>query len=143
MTARVSICLMITALVAVVGGAAPVAVAGDTFSTSPPVADAYVSNETARTRKTNYGSALELKAASGPELRSYLRFNVTGLSGVVTSARLRVFSNVTSSVGFDVRGVTQNDWNESTITWRNAPGISSSITASSGPLSAGTGARRT
>ncbi len=137
MTARVSIWLSITALLALVGGAAPIAIAGNTFSASPPVADAYVSNETAHTRRANYGAALELKAGISGQLRSYLRFNVSGLSGVVTSATLRVFSNSASTIGYDVRGVTQNGWNESTITWRNAPAISSTITASSGPLSAG------
>src|SRR6186997_1973565 len=137
MTARITTSVLTLALLALVGGAAPWAVAGNTFSTSTPVADAYISNESPQARRVNYGAALELKAASSPELRSYLRFNVSGLSGVVTNATLRVYANAASSIGYDVRGVTQNGWAESTITWRNAPTVASTITASSGPLSAG------
>ena len=137
MTARIITSVLTMAVIALVGGAAPWAVAGNTFSTSTPVADAYVSNESPQARRVNYGAALELKAASNPELRSYLRFNVSGLSGVVTSATLRVYSNAASSIGYDVRGVTQNGWGESTITWRNAPAAAATITASSGPLTAG------
>jgi Bacterial Ig-like domain len=134
---RLIISVVIAALICVIGGAAPVALAGSTYSTSTTVADSYVSDENARTRRANYGSELVLKVASTPELRSYLKFNVSGLSGIVTSATLRVHSNSSSSVGYDVRGVTQNNWNESSITWRNAPSVSPTITASSGPLTAG------
>jgi hypothetical protein len=69
-------------------------------------------------------------------VRSYLRFNVQGLSGTLTKATLRIFANSASSGGYEIRGVSSNTWNESTITYSNAPAIGN-LLGTSGGFSAG------
>jgi hypothetical protein len=106
---------------------------GNTF-TFAPAADAYV-NEASPT--TNYGSLTTLRADASPVVRSYLRFNVQGLSGTVTRATLRIFTGSNSSAGYEVRGVTDNLWSEFAINHSNAPGVGI-VAATSGSF--GTGA---
>jgi len=69
-------------------------------------------------------------------VRSYLRFDVQGLSGAVTSATLRVYANSGSTQGYEIREVSDNTWNESTINYNNMPPIGALI-GSSGSFSAG------
>jgi parallel beta-helix repeat protein len=109
----------------------PVAVpaAPSTF-TFISVADSYV-NETSPT--SNYGTSSALRADGSPLLRSYLRFNVQGLVGTVTQATLRVYATSSSSVGYDIRGVTDNSWGETSINYSNAPAFGS-VVGSSGPI---------
>jgi len=84
-----------------------------TFS---PIADTYVSEENPT---TNYGAS-PLRTDGSPIKTSYLRFNVQGV-GVVQSAILRIFAETDNSIGFDVRGVSDNTWSESIITYADAP----------------------
>jgi len=102
-------------------------------STFIPIADSYV-NETSPT--ANYGSLSSLRTDGSPIIRSYLRFNVQGLSGKVTRATLRVFANTASSVGCSANGVSNNTWTESTLNYNNAP-LVGSVLGSSGPFGAG------
>jgi hypothetical protein len=67
-------------------------------------------------------------------VRSYLRFTVQGLGGTVTRATLRVYANSGSSAGFQVRGVSNNTWGESSITYNNAPSVGN-VLVSSGSFS--------
>ena len=106
---------------------------GGTFSFAP-VADAYVHAEKPT---SNAGSSLSLRADGSPEVRSYLCFEVQGLTGTVVQARLRLFANSSHSQGYDVREVADNSWGEDTITYDNAPAVGS-VVASSGSFSAGT-----
>jgi len=78
-----------------------------------------------------------VRADGSPDLNSYLRFDVQGLTGSVTSATLRVYANSASSLGYDVYTVSDNTWTESTITYSNAPAMGSQL-GSSGTFSAGT-----
>ena len=73
-----------------------------------------------------------MEAAGSPLERGYVRFGVAGLAGVVSRATLRLYATAGSSVGFSVRGVTDNTWGETTITYNNAPAPSPTSTASSG-----------
>jgi hypothetical protein len=66
-------------------------------------------------------------------MRSYLRFNVQGLTGPVVRATLRVFVTNTTSPGYRVRVVNNNIWTETGITYSNAPEMSTVI-GSSGPV---------
>jgi len=91
-------------------------------------------NETSPT--TNYGSLITLRTDGSPIVRSYLRFNVQGLSGNVTRATLRVFANTSSSAGCSANGVSDNTWTESTLNYNNAPSIGSAL-SSSGSFGAG------
>ncbi len=115
-----------------VGGITPAATVTRDFA---PVADAHVRSDA---RSTNYGSLGELWADSSPTTHSYLRFQVTGVEGTVSRALLRVHPKAGHSTGFQVRRVTSTSWGESSITYSNAPSVSSTVSASSGALTAGT-----
>ena len=100
--------------------------------TFTPSADAYT-NEGSAT--TNYGSATTLRADATPLVRSYLRFNVQGLTGNITKVTLRIFTNSSSSAGYEVRNVADNSWSEGAINHTNAPAMDG-VTATSGPFGA-------
>ena len=106
--------------------------AGGTF-TFISIADSYVE---ASNPGTNYGSATQIRVDGSPDVHSYLRFNVQGLSGTVTNATLRVYANSSLTGGYDTRGVSDNTWTESAITYNNAPPVGSVI-GSSGDVNSG------
>ena len=97
-----------------------------------PAADSYV-NESNTTM--NYGMVTNLRVDGSPIIRSYLRFDVQGLSGTITRVTLRLFTNTSSGAGYEVHSVTDNTWNELTINHTNAPAMDG-ITATSGPFGA-------
>src|SRR4051812_554437 len=99
-----------------------------------PVGDAYVSEAGP---DTNFGTAADLRMQSSPALTGYLLFDPAGMPGSVTSASLRVRANTGSGHGFDLRAVQDTSWSEQTLTYRNAPVPSATITASTGAFSAG------
>jgi hypothetical protein len=86
---------------------------------------------------TNYGTKPTLRADASPVERSYLRFDVQGLTGTITQVTLRVFANSASATGHTVSGVTDNTWTETGINFSNAPPVGSAI-GSLGSFSAGT-----
>ncbi|MCL4560218.1 MAG: DNRLRE domain-containing protein [Chloroflexi bacterium] len=99
----------------------PLASAGAENSTSTftSFADAYVSKSNPN---TNYGSTKKLYVDNSPVRRTYLRFVVSGLNGAgVSSAKLRIYANSHSSSGFEVHALANNEWQEKTITYANAP----------------------
>jgi hypothetical protein len=67
----------------------------------------------------NYGTSTTLRTDNSPDLNSYLRFDVQGLTGSVTSATLGIYANSSSSVGYDLYAVTDNTWTETGITYRS------------------------
>jgi len=98
------------------------------------IADSYVESSNPA---TNYGSSTQIRVDGSPDVRSYLRFNVQGLSGAVTNATLRVYGNSAQSPGYDARGVANNTWVESSIIYSNAPPVGNVI-GSSGNVNANT-----
>src|SRR6476469_2221680 len=76
--------LVLIAATAVLTTSAPAAAATATFT---PVADTYVQSDTA---STNYGTSAQIVVDNSPVRRSFLRFTVSGVSGTVTSAKLRL-----------------------------------------------------
>lgn len=82
-----------------------------------PDADASVSGSNP---STNYGTDSTLLVDGSPLLETYIRFDASKLTGVVTSALLRLFvadatTRPTSAYG------TSNSWTEAGITWSNRP----------------------
>lgn len=77
-----------------------------------------------------------MRADATPIVRSYLRFNVQGLSGSITRVTLRIFTNSSSSSGYEVRNVADNTWSEGTLNHTNAPAVDS-VTATSGAFGSG------
>ncbi len=99
-----------------------------------PVADSYVNDASPG---SNFGTGLALRVDASPVLHSYLRFNVQG-AGVITSATLRVWATSSQMTGYEVHGVADNTWGESTITSSNAPGFNVVSAGASGPVTAST-----
>jgi hypothetical protein len=99
-----------------------------------PVADTYVdsSNPT-----TNYGSKTTLRADGSPDVHSYLRFTVTGVSGTITRVRLLIYANSSLSQGLKAEAVADNTWGELTATYNNAPALGS-VLATSASFATGT-----
>jgi len=105
---------------------------GNTF-TFTPIADAYVNSGSTT---TNYGAVTTLRTDASPDLHSYLRFNVQGLSGSVSRATLRIFANSASTIGCNANSLSNNTWTESTINYNNAPPVGS-VVGSSSPFGIG------
>ncbi len=105
-------------------------------ATFTPDADAQVKSSSAT---ANYGALNQLQTredpGTGPTYRSYLRFNVTGLTGQVLSAKLRLYTTDTSTdIQSVLNTVTNPNWIETgtgSITWNNAPSIGSTVLGSS------------
>ena len=88
---------------------------GGTFT---PIADSYVD---ASVPSTNFGSNVKLRVDTSPIVNSYLRFDVSGLSGSVTGVTLKIYATSALSAGFEVHALADDTWVESTITSANAP----------------------
>jgi acid phosphatase type 7 len=97
--------------------------------TFTPVADSYVDSANPT---VNNGSATTLRVDGSPDVRSYIRFNVTGLSGSVSNATLRILANSSNSQGIRALGVADNTWGETTINYTNAPPLGSLLASSPG-----------
>jgi hypothetical protein len=104
-----------------------------TAATMAPVADAYV---TASRKNRNFGAATELRADASPVTRSYLHFNIQGLTGPPSRALLKLHAAGSSSVGLDARPVADSSWSESGITYSNAP-AAGAVAASAAGFSSG------
>ncbi len=101
--------------------------------TLTPVADSYVD---AANPTTNYGSNTTLRVDGSPEVRSYIRFNVSGLSGLVSNATLRIYANSSNSQGIRALEVADNSWGETTLNFNNSPALGN-LLASSGAVTTG------
>lgn len=91
-----------------------------TSFTFTPIADSYVNSGSPTTIS---GSATTLRADASPDVHSYLRFDVQGLSGGVSKATLRIFANSAASLGYEIRAVNDNTWSETTLNYTNAPAV--------------------
>ncbi len=82
---------------------------------------------------TGSGNTTLLRVRAGPEIDSYIKFNVSGLSGPVVSAKLRLFCIDDSPDGGRVYATSNNylgtstPWTETGIIWNNAPGVGGTI----------------
>jgi hypothetical protein len=87
---------------------------------------------------TNYGMAtvLRLQADNGGQRRSYLKFDVQGLTRPIASVSLIVRTKVGAVQGASAFAVT-NGWTETGITWFNQPLANGTPLATSGPSAVG------
>ena len=101
--------------------------------TFTPTDDAYVRSNFPN---QNAGGATTLRAFKNlDETNSYLKFSVTGVSGPVASATLRLFVVDASTVAGKIYGVTDTTWTEGAITWASKPDVGSLIaTGGAAPL---------
>jgi acid phosphatase type 7 len=101
-----------------------------TISVTTPVQRTYLPQADARVMEekplTNFGSLAKLRVTGGgsPDMESYLRFQVAGVSGPIQSATLWLRTSSLSYAGtVDGPAVypTSNTWSETAITWTNRP----------------------
>jgi hypothetical protein len=103
-------------------------------ATFNPVADSYVD---ASAPTSPHGTLTSLRLDASPVVRAYLRFNVSGITGAVASATLRVWANTAQTTGYDAYSVADNTWGETTITGANSPPFGTTKLGSSGKITAG------
>lgn len=84
---------------------------------------------------TNFGTATTLRGDASPIQRSYLRFDLQNLIGYVAEAKLRIFAETSSTIGYQIAAVSDNGWGETVINFNNAPAIGA-VVATSGAYSA-------
>jgi hypothetical protein len=109
---------------------------GPTTQTFLPVADAQVKSSSPT---TNYGAQRTMRLRNGdPAYNSYLKFEVTQITGAVLSAKLRLYVTNASVDGGSIYWVsndyldTTTPWEEIGLTWSNAPAISGAALGSVG-----------
>ncbi len=106
-----------------------------------PIADSYVSSSNLT---GNYGTQTTMKvregdgSSSNPNYRTYLKFDVSGVSGTVSAVTLRLFVTDRSANLESIYVVGNSSWTETAITYSNAPAINGSAvgTTSGAPLGA-------
>lgn len=82
----------------------------------------------------NFGGEEFLGADLSPEAQSYLRFIVSGVTGPVSSAKLRLWVTDGTSDGPRVY-LTEGGWTEGGLTWNNRPALISGPLDDKGALS--------
>jgi hypothetical protein len=96
--------------------------------------DAFVNTESPT---KNYGTYAYLRGLGSPvEYRSYVGFDVNGLSSAPSQAVLRLFVTDGSDHGGTWRSVPST-WSETTLTWNNAPTPSGAVLSEVGAVSSG------
>jgi len=113
-----------------------------TVVTEQPADDAYVRSSTPT---TNYGgiTALRVRKGSSDELNAYLKFELSGLSGFVQSATLRLYVTDTSPDGGSLFSVSNtyygsaSQWTQSGLNWNNAPPITGTALTGAGAVTVG------
>ena len=88
---------------------------------------------------TNNGkfTTLMVDGASDPDVESFLRFAVSGVSGSIQSARLRLYIPSNGSNNGPAIYATSNSWTETGITWNTRPARTSGATDNKGNLGGG------
>ena len=105
--------------------------------TFPAAMDSIVS---AGSPTKNYGSYDYIRGLLSPpdEYRPYVSFNVSGLSGTVTRAVIRLYVTDGSDKGGAWYPVDASAWTESGLIWNNAPPLTGTPVANIGAVAAGT-----
>jgi hypothetical protein len=99
-----------------------------------PVEDAYIASGSPT---INYGTVTSLQVDNSPIKHFLLKFVVSGLNGKqVTSVKLRLYNLDPSGKGGDFYTVSDNSWQEGTVTWNNAPAAQINLLGSLGSVSA-------
>ncbi|MEV6636230.1 DNRLRE domain-containing protein [Actinoplanes sp. NPDC051470] len=130
---RAVLALLLAATAFTVTAASPASAATSTFSA---VADTYVQNDTAG---ANYGTSAQVVVDNSPVRRTFLRFTVSGVSGTITSARLRLHTisgNSGSPSGGTWSATSNTAWSETGTTWANQPAIDGGALGSIGSVGA-------
>jgi chitodextrinase len=84
---------------------------------------------------TNFGTAVKVVSDNSPVREGYFRFTVSGLTGAVQSATLRLWVTDGTAYGPAVYGVADTTWSETGLTWNNKPAHGASPTDNKGAIS--------
>ena len=101
----------------------------------------FITNADARVQQsnpgTNYGTAnyLLVDGASNSDVESFIRFTVSGATGSVQNARLRVYITSNNSANGPAAYAANNSWTETGITWNNRPARTSGVLDNKGATS--------
>ena len=71
-------------------------------------------------------------------LRTYIRFDLSSISGTITRATLRFLPGANHSSGIEGHRSADTSWSETGLTFNNAPGFDAAVVAVSGSLTSGT-----
>jgi 3-phytase len=98
-----------------------------------PIADARI--EEAHPA-TNFGMSTGLLVDDGPELRSFLKFEVTGLMAPIVDAKIRLYAFEATTNGPMVYE-TGTAWQENEVTWNNRPFRTGNPSTDAGAIAVG------
>ena len=86
---------------------------------------------------TNYGTAnyLVVDGVNNPDIESFIRFVVSGATGSIQNARLRVYVTNNNSANGPAAYAANNSWTETGITWNNRPARTSGALDNKGSTS--------
>jgi hypothetical protein len=129
----------IVATDAVGNDSAPSPAAGATTGTSrlvfAPVDDATVAQGSPN---ANLGANAKLEVDATPREETLLKFDVAGVGAAqVAAVTLRMHGAEATASGGSVREVTDDTWDEDTVTWQNAPAASPGDLAAFGAIKLG------
>ncbi|MDQ3987092.1 MAG: DNRLRE domain-containing protein, partial [Actinomycetota bacterium] len=85
-------------------------------------ADAFVDS---RYPKSNYGGRNRIRVYGVRPINGLVRFDLSGLSGTVVRAKLRLYS-LANSPSVAVHSI-DNPWGEKTVAWSNAPAFATKL----------------
>ena len=99
-----------------------------------PDADTYVNSNYPT---SNYGTKGDIRVKNAAaDIDGYLKFDVQGVSGVVQKATVRLYVLDPSIDGGTAHEVSDTNWDETGITWKNAPAMGQALD-SAGEVAAG------
>jgi hypothetical protein len=98
----------------------------------PSTADAWAEEANP---SANYGTTASVKvdAAPDPAKQGFMKFEVTGVSGRVTAAHLRLYVMAATATGPSIATVN-NDWSETSLTWNTRPPVTGVATEYPGAI---------
>ncbi len=125
---------MISVIVLATAGATifshPGLVQASSTLTFAPVADSYVNQSDP---SNNFGDNHSIRVDGSPQVRAYLRFDVSGMNGSpIAKVTLKIYANSSSGSGFTVNKVGDNNWKENEINFKNAPAPGDQVGLSKG-----------
>jgi len=94
-----------------------------------PGADAPVYEQNPTSNYATWPKLRVRSSGSSAEAMSFLKFTVTGVTGAIQSAKLKVKTLSDSSTGFycSANAVANTTWTESGITWNNKPTVGATL----------------
>jgi hypothetical protein len=77
---------------------------------------------------TKYGSSASMRVDGSPQVVTYIKFKVSGVSGkTVTSAKLRVYVRDGGGAPLTLQQVGSKSWTEGGLNWSNRPSVGGTV----------------